>query len=251
MANNSFTNDTQQYGTHWHLRIQGIASELLAELLETFEREVENGYFTYAVGGIEQSNLNGMVEIQHLHVAVGTNRSTKKWPIVNKLNLLDENIKKQYSGWYLQPVYSTSSPTKNIEYCTKEGILFEYGQQPVQDANVRELGAKATQARSKEKWATMIQMAKNQEWNDLELHFPYEWITNGAKLKSLYLIQRVPDYREHGQHLWIYGRPGTGKSAYVEAFYPNHYKKRADKDWLGYNPDLEIGKINSSMSWFG
>ncbi len=237
----TFTNDTQQYGTHWHLRIQGISNELLADLLEIFEREVANGYFTYAVGGIEKSNLNGDVELQHLHVAIGTNRSTKKWPVVNKLYLLDENSKKNYTGWYLQPVYSTSSPIKNIEYCTKSGVLFEFGNRPSDDVNVRELGAKATQARAKEKWQQMIKLAKNQEWEKLEADFPYEWISQGAKLKSLYLIQRVPDYREHGNHLWIYGTPGTGKSAYVEAFYPNHYKKRADKDWLGYNPDLEPG----------
>lgn len=87
----------------------------------------------------------------------------------------------------------------------------------------------------------MIRLAKVQQWEQLEDQFPYEWIHQGAKLKSLYLIQTIPAYREHGQHLWIYGPPGTGKSAYVEMKYPKHYKKRADKDWLGYNPLLEPG----------
>lgn len=238
----TFTNDTQQYGTHWHLRIQGIEPELLADLLETLEKGLDNLYFTYASGGLEKNTLNEGLEQQHLHLALGTQRSTKKWPIVNKLGLTDPDTKKLYTSWYLTPVYSTSSPAKNRQYCMKHGnIVIDKGTLPTDDIAVREIGARATQSRAKEKWTEMIKMAKNQEWNKLELEFPYEWINQGAKLKSLYLIQRVPEYREHGNHLWIYGSPGTGKSAFVEAYYPNHYKKRADKDWLGYNPDLEPG----------
>lgn len=120
-------------------------------------------------------------------------------------------------------------------------IICQLGTTPTNTGNVREQGARATQSRAKEKWSQMIELAKAQRWQQIEEEFPYEWISQGSKLKSLYLIQSIPDYREHGRHLWIYGPPGTGKSAYVEMKYPKHYKKRADKDWLGYNPDLEPG----------
>lgn len=119
--------------------------------------------------------------------------------------------------------------------------MLDIGNIPTDDVEVKDLGAKAMQSRSKQKWEAMINMAKKQQWNDIEATYPYEWIIQGSKLKSLYLIQTVPDYREHGQHMWIWGKPGTGKSAFVEMKYPKHYKKRADKDWLGYNPNLEPG----------
>lgn len=60
-------------------------------------------------------------------------------------------------------------------------------------------------------------------------------------MKSLYFVQCDPKDREHQQHLWIWGTPGTGKSCLVEALFPRCFKKRGDSDWLGYNPSLEPG----------
>ena len=37
------------------------------------------------------------------------------------------------------------------------------------------------------------------------------------------------------ENLWIYGKPGSGKTYYVKKNYPNHYLKLQNKWWDGYN----------------
>lgn len=98
----------------------------------------------------------------------------------------------------------------------------------------------ASGGQKREKWVAMIKLAKAQQWEKLEEEYPYEYIIQGSKLRALYFIQHTPPgERIHAQHLWIYGEPGTGKSALVEVLFPNCYKKRPDNDWLGYNPVIE------------
>ena len=59
----------------------------------------------------------------------------------------------------------------------------------------------------------MIILAKAQKWDELEQKYPYQYIMQGAKLRALYFVQHIPDNREHSQHLWIVGPPGTGQLA--------------------------------------
>lgn len=128
-SNGTFTNSEQQYGTHWHLRIMGINDSMLVELQAELQHQVDVGYLTYVSAGVEVGNLNNEVEVQHVHVALGTKTSTKKWPIVNKLGLLEEERKAKYTNWYLVPVYKTSSPCRNRQYCLKgaEACYYELG----------------------------------------------------------------------------------------------------------------------------
>lgn len=86
----------------------------------------------------------------------------------------------------------------------------------------------------RDKMAYLIQLAKAQRWEEIEHQYPGDWIRNGAKLKSLYWKQTIDAQPAHLQHLWIFGRPGTGKSSVVEVLFPGYYYKRPDEDWTGY-----------------
>lgn len=77
-------------------------------------------------------------------------------------------------------------------------------------------------------------MAKKQCWEEIETTFPYEYILQGQKLKALYWIQQPATELSHKPHYWIYGEPGSGKSAIIEVLWPGYYAKRTDGDWGGY-----------------
>lgn len=226
------SNDTAQWGTHWHLRINQPSEAFITSLLVKIKDLVEQNYLTYSVAAKETTtNI-------HLHGALGTYRSVNKFSLAAKLGLRKNDG--NFHQYYLAPIYKESSPINNANYVRKDGdILIDVGEIP--DTTVERSATEASKGQKREKWVNMIKLAKAQEWELLEEQYPYEFINQGAKLKSLYFIQHTPKDRSHNQHLWIYGPPGTGKSAIVEVLFPNHYKKRPDPDWLGYNPTLQSG----------
>ena len=48
---------------------------------------------------------------------------------------------------------------------------------------------------------------------------------------------------EHEKHLWIHGNSGSGKTSVVEYLYPGHFRKRSDKDWLGWDETWAPHKV--------
>ena len=222
------------WGAHWHFRLLEPKEKFLTSLLKTIQILKTAEYLTYAVVS-QEATKEGLL---HIHAAFGSYRSVNKFSLAAKLKL--RGVTGEFRQYYLAPIYKESSPASNAEYVKKGGnILFESGEVP--DTPVERRATEAATGQKSQKWKDMIKLAKAQEWEILEEQYPYEFITNGAKLKALYFIQHLPKDRQHNQHMWIYGPPGTGKSAIVEVLYPNNYKKRPDNDWLGYNPTLQTG----------
>lgn len=228
----------QRYGTHWHFRITEPTEEYLDDLLSRLESKYDAGRIAYFRAYREAGTD---AETNHVHIALGYEKSINKSYMQMVLNIRSKGDKCKH--YYLNPIYSTSTPKANAEYAAKNGKLLQ-GRGEVPDVEVRKAGATAAKEANKLKWKTMIDMAKAQQWKELEETFPYEFINQGAKLKAQYFIQKHDfENKQHEDNLWIYGEPGTGKSTIVQALYPKHYKKRADQDWLGYNPDLEPGHL--------
>jgi hypothetical protein len=230
-------NADAKYGTHWHIRITGISETHLKIINTICAKETESGKISYAKGGTERGDDGSL----HLHLALGYHKSITKWVLYKLLRIkagtdLDSNCKQ----WYIAPIYKDSTPEANAAYATKTNVSIEYGNVPTSTANEEATEAKKSAASAR--WKEMITLAKAQKWEELEEKFPYQYIIQGAKLRALYFVQHTPETeREHSQHLWIFGEPGTGKSAVVEYLFPNHFKKRPDNDWLGYNPLLQKG----------
>lgn len=118
MSAPTFTNDEQQYGTHWHLRIQGVDNVLITAMRAKFKEVVELHQFEYCSAGVERTFTDEGEECKHIHAAIGTKKSVKKWFIVNKLGL-NQEFKENHTNWYCRPIYPSSSPAANAEYCTK------------------------------------------------------------------------------------------------------------------------------------
>lgn len=234
MATFASTNDTSKYGTHWHCRIHEPTDKFVKDFVNKFTDLEKEGFINYVICSEEIGEKNGK---GHLHAAFGTAKSENKYTLAARLGIRPPNGR--FKNWYLSPIYTDSSPRSNWEYCEKGSVVLSIGEAP--EIPAKDEGAKALVGAKREKWIDMINLAKEQEWEILESKYPYEYICQGSKLRALYFIQHEPKGRSHAQHLWIYGPPGTGKSCVVEYLFPNHYKKRADNDWLGYNPVLQPG----------
>lgn len=243
-SSNYSTNQSAQWGTHWHVRIHDPTPEYIEELLVTVAELKASEYISYAVLGKEKTDA-GM----HIHAAIGVFRSINKFTLAAKLKCRNRTgICRQ---WYIAPIYAESTPIANANYCRKGEVLLDVGNIP--ENAVNQQARIKNKEKVKDKWNDMIALAKAQKWKEMEEKYPYETIVNGGKLKAQYFIQHVPEAvnREHLQHMWIYGPPGTGKSCLVELLYPKCYKKRSDEDWLGYNPSLEPGHSTVYLPDFG
>nr|UQB76449.1 nonstructural protein [Flumine parvovirus 9] len=229
------TNESGNWGTHWHCRLMSPTLAFETDFIQLCRDLIREGKLVYAIIGKEKGNEGK----QHLQCAFGTPKSINKFGLAGRLRIRHPSSA-TFSQWYLSPIYSSSNPEANAAYCRKGGnVLLDIGTVP--DCPVVNRGAEVLKGKAHEKWVEMISLAKLQKWEELEKKFPQEYIHNGQKLRALYFIQSTPAGREHQQHLWIYGEPGTGKSVVVEYLFPNHFKKRPDNDWLGYNPLLQPG----------
>lgn len=224
---------TQKWGSHFHLTLRDPTDEFLEKLHSTLQDLIATGYITYYGAGKETKESK-----IHVHVALGTTYCTRITTITNRLRLFSAGKKQGWSSYYLRPIYQSSSPQQNYEYCTKGTLLYSEGEVDIPKSKK---GRTATSDRN----AECIRLAKVQDWESIEQLYPGHWIRNGARLKGLYLRQDPPKDQgfDHNKHLWIFGPSGKGKTSIVEYLYPNHYKKRSDPDWLGWDAKYEPHKV--------
>lgn len=119
------------------------------------------------------------------------------------------------------------NPDQNIEYCSKDGDVFERGDKPI--------GGKRKSASVKER------MERNKKLKTLSLN---ELVDSGEisilavrKLKNarLDLAQEgAPTEADACRGVWYYGPPGTGKSHKARMENPGAYIKAQNKWWDGY-----------------
>lgn len=222
------------WGTHWHARVMDPTNIYRNQFIQLLQSLYDEGYLHYVA--LYEEEKHGR---PHFHIGLGTNKSYNKYQLAGKLRFRPMPLGSPFSNWYLAPIYSESTPQKNLQYIRKDGRkLLDIGEVP-EDRNITR--AQETQKEKDDKWAEIVTLAKQQKWEEIENRWPYHMVQYGAKLKAQYFIQHEPTDRSHNEHLWVYGPPGTGKSAVVEYLFPRHFKKRADEDWIGYNPSLEPG----------
>lgn len=115
-----------------------------------------------------------------------------------------------------------------IEYCKKDGDVFEKGVAPLDQ---QEKGEK-----EKEKWAIILQKARegDEEW--LATQYPSLYFKNLSLFRSHRKYDLSPMTYEDCEtpHEWWYGDTGTGKSRQLNELFPDHYPKEVSKWWCGY-----------------
>jgi hypothetical protein len=193
------------------------------------------------VGGLERGDNPTQTDYQkhHVHIALRLKNRTSLGSVKTKLGfgtvggqyyikVRKPNGFLTYKGWRDHHV----KPETKVH--VGQNVLFEFGELPKDKV--------AFVSKKENKYKKIIEMAKNQQWKEIEAEFPLDYIRMAGQLRVKYWRQvDDPEKLEHKQALWLFGQPGTGKSAVIHYLFNKDgrmYKKQLeDKWWDGFDID--------------
>jgi hypothetical protein len=138
----------------------------------------------------------------------------------NGYYLVPRNRDLPYAGW-------RAHHTKEYSKVDQASlVIFEAGELPRDQGEKRKL--ERSDAEKKETTDTVLKRIRTllEEGKDSEAFelYPRNFITYGERIKAL-IQQKKPTTVKNHPHIWIYGFPGTGKTAIMNYVYPLTYKK--------------------------
>lgn len=218
----------------WDARFNVQLDADLQELLGAAKREFESGKLRYIlVGGVEIGTKQYQDDfgIKHVHVALLYVNRVSKRSVLKNLSV------KQGNGYYLVPRNRSLPYTGWRNHHTKEfskinpqqTVLLEMGTLPTEkDPEGKPIVKRSEEEKKRKIDEVLIDMRTLIESNqDKEAFakYPRTYLQYGEKLKAL-ICQRKDTLKSSGDpHIWLYGTPGTGKSAILSFIYPKTYKK--------------------------
>lgn len=115
--------------------------------------------------------------------------------------------------------------TQAANYCKKDGKFMEEGEL---------IDAVSIAQRSKERYLEMHRLAKLGLWDELDNTYPSESLRFRRQLGMVH-VEAMMALSCEKKCAWFYGRPGTGKSRFVNGYDANIYYKNCNKWWDNYN----------------
>lgn len=229
----------------WDCRFNVQLDSDLESLLSAIRREYESGKLKYVlVGGLEVGTraYQDDYKVRHVHVAaMFANRVSKRallknWNIKegNGYYLVPRNRDLPYSGWRNHHVkeFSKINPS--------ECVLLEMGTLP-EDTKRRKV--EATEEEKKKSTNDILiemrEMLENGKKEDAFRKYPRTFLQYGERLQAM-LVQKKDFFKQNGNpNIWLYGYPGTGKTAVLNYVYPNAYKKNLYNKFFDlYDPEI-------------
>lgn len=238
-TNVAYTHEDRQ----WDARFNVQTDSDLDTLLDSIRAEDAKGKFRYIlISGVEigTRQYQNDYQVRHVHVAViFHNRASKSsilknWKIKegNGYYLVPRNRDLPYSGWRNHHIkqFSKVDPLSLI--------LLENGTLP-EDQKKQRVEASAEEKKRKvdEILIDMRTMIENGEYNEAFTKYPRNYLQYGEKIKAM-VIQKKDFFKTNGDpHIWLFGYPGTGKTAVLSYIYPNTFKKNLHNKFFDlYDP---------------
>jgi len=221
----------------WDARFNVPTEADLELLLQSIKHETDAGKFRYClIGGIEVGTrpFQDDYMIRHVHCAFVYNNRVTKSSILKNLNV------KQGNGYYLVPrkrefpyagwkKHHTKTETK-IDGDKLQ--LFEYGVLPQDKPQAEAQVTKRSDEEKKRKLDDIIiemrGMIEQGEDEQAFKKFPRNFLTYGEKIKAMVMQKRDYFKTKGDPHIWLYGNPGSGKSAILQVIYPDYYNKNLE-----------------------
>lgn len=232
----------------WDARFNVPTQENLNDLIQNIKEESANSKFKYChVGGLEvgDKEFQNDFGIQHVHIAFIFNNRVSKSSILKNLRisqglgyyLVPRNQELPYSGW----IKHHTKPQTKVDSDILS--LYQYGELPTDKPGVTGFVKRSDEEKKKRRGEVLLEMRSLIETGvkdyDIMTRFPSEWVSSGAKLKMM-CHQKRDFFKSSGHpHIWLYGRPGEGKSAVMPVIYPDYYNKNMDTRFFDkYDPDV-------------
>lgn len=227
----------------WDARFNVQSDEDLTTLLESIAAEWGAGKFRYIlIGGTEIGTRPNQddYQVRHVHVAaIFHNRVTKSsilknWNIKqgNGYYLVPRNRDLPYSGWRNHHIKAFSK-TENTDH-----VLYEKGDLPPDENKPK---AQASEIEKKRKvdeiLIDMRGMIDEGHEDEAFRKYPRNYLIYGERIKAM-VKQKKDFFSTNGDpHIWLYGYPGTGKSAVLNYIYPKYFKKNLHNKFFDlYDP---------------
>ena len=235
----SFTTQERQ----WDARFNVQSDEDLDLILESIGAEWNAGKFRYVlIGGTEIGTrpYQDDYQVRHIHVAViFHNRVTKSsilknWNIKqgNGYYLVPRNRDLPYSGWRDHHIkaFSKTDPSSPI--------LYEKGDLPADEKKNKSAPSEEEKKRKVDDiLIDMRGMIDEGQEQEAFKKYPRNYLIYGERIKAM-LNQKKDFFKNNGDpHMWVYGYPGTGKSAVLNFIYPKYFKKNLHNKFFDlYDP---------------
>lgn len=227
----------------WDARFNVQTDAYLAQIVDAIKSEWNAGKFRYIlISGLEVGTRPHQddYQIRHVHVcAIFCNRVSKasilkNWNIVqgNGYYLVPRNRDLPYSGWRNHHIKSFSKVDP------QQLITFEMGELPKDEAKLVKSSDEEKKRKVDEILIDMRALIEKGEAEEAFAKYPRNYLLYGERIKSM-VIQKKDFFKTNGDpHIWLYGYPGSGKSAILSYVYPKMYKKNLyNKFFDMYDPD--------------
>lgn len=233
----------------WDARFNVQDGKSLEELTKGIKEDWEKGKLKYILIGGEEIGTRPYqddYQIKHVHVAAIFHNRVSKRAILKNWNvregngyyLVPRNRDLPYSGWKNHHVKDFSKIDKTK--CT----LYEMGTLP------EDLKRKRVDASDEEKKKSvdeilidMRSIIESGDDNGAFVKYPRTFLQYGERIKAM-ITQKKNFAKSNGDpHIWVYGYPGTGKTAILSVIYPDYYKKNLHNKFF----DLYDDKIHSHI----
>ncbi|MGB0911663.1 MAG: hypothetical protein ACPGYT_14990 [Nitrospirales bacterium] len=215
----------------WDARINVQTDEYLDTIVDNIKKEHAAGKFRYIlIGGVEVGTRPNQTDykIRHVHIAaVFNNRCSqasilKNWGIQkgNGFYLVPRNRALPYSGWRSHHIKDYSKVD------VENKMIFEAGDLP---KDIKQKTIYRSEEEKKRKvddiLIEMRDMITNNQEEECFKKFPRNYITYGSRLKAMVAQKRNFFGVRTDPNIYVYGFPGTGKTAIMQFLYPKMYKK--------------------------
>lgn len=220
----------------WDARFNVPTQEDLDVIVASVKAEVQAGRFKYVlVSGVEVGSRPFQDDylIRHVHLALVYNNRVTKSSILKNLGV------KQGNGYYLVPrkrefpysgwkKHHTKTETK---VDASSLCLYEYGTLPTDRLAAVESAPRSAEEKKRKLDDIIVEMRQLIEEGREEesfRKFPRNHLTYGEKIKAM-VMQKRDFFKSKGDpHIWLFGNPGSGKSAILQVIYPEYYNKNVE-----------------------
>lgn len=117
------------------------------------------------------------------------------------------------------------NPEQNVEYCSKDGDIFEKGKKPMSQKDKGQT--------EQDRWKVIKQQAKEGKLDDIDAKV---FVHHYRTLRSIAAdYQRIPESADSVTGIWYYGDSGAGKTTIARTTHGSDYFLKAPtKWWDGY-----------------